>query len=190
MAASYTSNTAASGSSTLRLSACSLTKSCTDRSMTKFMFCDSWATSLCSVEKRHLASGFSPLSSTLRPVGVSPWATHSMSASRRLLPEPVGPTMQSTSPALTCSSRTGSSSPSLFRPPWMVTTAMGSSSGATKASICSMNSARRASRSASHACPRSGLARACCSRDWPTVQSGSSLMSGMPSSSKKLSTKG
>ena len=49
---------------------------------------------------------------TWRPLGVSPRARHSTSANRRLLPEPVGPTIQTISPAL-ITSASASDRPSL-----------------------------------------------------------------------------
>ena len=94
LAASIIRWTAPSLSSTILLSACSSINSRTERSITKFIFCESCATNLLLIEKRMALSGGSPLIKMVLPVGVSCCAVHSMSASSLDLPEPVGPTIE------------------------------------------------------------------------------------------------
>ena len=119
----------------------------TVRSTTKFMFCDSCAISFRSEAQRQprLERRQSSIR-TRRPDGVSPCARHSMSASSRLLPEPVGPTMHNTSPGFrtiqplgalrSCRTRRGSSTSAAPapRPPRCASTSAASAS--TWASNC------------------------------------------------------
>ena len=93
LASSIILSTVWSISSTILDLACNSRKSLTDRSITKFMFCDSWATSLLFEENLHFLSGYSPFIIIVLLVGVSHWAVHSMSAKSLDLPEPVGPTI-------------------------------------------------------------------------------------------------
>ena len=112
-------STTAAESGIIRLFACISRNSCTVRSMTKFMFCESWATSFPPVENLLSRSGTDPLMRICRAVGVSRWARHSISSSNLLFPEPVGPTMLTTSPGVTVSSSI-SGLPVLSRPPRIV----------------------------------------------------------------------
>ena len=93
-AASIILRTASSLFSIKRLSACRRRNSSTDKSIIKFMFCESCATSLLFAEKRIDLSGSLPFINTVLFVGVSFCAAHSISAKRRDFPEPVGPTIE------------------------------------------------------------------------------------------------
>ena len=80
-------------SSTNLLPAWSSKNSLTDKSITKFIFCESWATSLLFEENLHFISGTFSSTRILLPVGVSFCAVHSISAKSLDFPEPVGPTI-------------------------------------------------------------------------------------------------
>ena len=105
------------------------------------------------------------------------------------MPLPVGPTMQTTSPTRTVSSRTGSALPSLARPPMMVTSRTFSSLVPRKSSIAPMKPPRRATKALSQLAGRSGLDRVWCAMERPSVHSRSSAKSTC-SSMKNWVTKG
>ena len=116
LAVSKQRSISSSGCGSMRLRACICRKSCTDTSITKFMFCVSCAMRWFPREKRSSSESALPSKSTVRPVGVSPRAAHSMSASSWLLPEPVGPTRLTISPVRIVTFRF-SAFPSLSVPP-------------------------------------------------------------------------
>ncbi|OPZ74213.1 MAG: hypothetical protein BWY80_00679 [Firmicutes bacterium ADurb.Bin456] len=101
------------------LLACISKNSLTVRSITKFIFWDSWATSFPPISKRSPSSSSAPLIRICLAVGVSLWARHSMSPRSLLFPDPVGPTTLITSPTAMVKS-TFSGSFNLLKPPRMV----------------------------------------------------------------------
>ena len=130
-------------SSTILDLACSSRKSLTDRSITKFMFCDSWATSLLFEENLHFLSGYSPFIIIVLLVGVSHWAVHSISARSLDLPDPVGPTMAIISDFLISSLSKPSLLPDLSWPGIIVNTStVFESSIPRKSFICLIYSTR------------------------------------------------
>ena len=127
--------------SIILLFACSSRNSLTDKSMTKFIFCDNWATNLLFEEKRHFLSGSSPFIRISLLVGVSLCAVHSISASSLDFPDPVGPTIDIISDLFMSSLSNPSGLPDLSFPASIVNTSTPfSSSIPRKAFICSIYS--------------------------------------------------
>ena len=102
-------------SAILRALACNARNCPTGRSSTNCMDCESSATRWWESSVRSLAVP-PPESSTRRPLGESPSESHSMSASKRLLPDPVGPTSANRSPGLSSRHSKDSGTPSRSRP--------------------------------------------------------------------------